>query len=51
MREVEQMFMETNALPKPPKCMQITQFYSKCFYDTCIKPVFDSEWATISASG
>jgi len=51
MLEVEQMFTEmTEALPKPPKRMRITQFYSKRFYDTRIKPVFESEWAAVSAS-
>jgi hypothetical protein len=50
MLEVEQMFAEmTDALPKPPKRMRITQFYSKRFYDTRIKPVFEAEWAATSS--
>ena len=51
MQAVEQMFtIETTALPKPPKRMRITQFYSKRFYTSRIKPALDAEWAAISTS-
>jgi hypothetical protein len=40
----------TDAIPKVPRRMRITQFYSKRYYDSRIKPVFDTEWALVSAS-
>lgn len=44
--EVEEMFAEmTGAVPKPPRRMRITQFYSKHYYNTRIKQVFEAEWA------
>jgi hypothetical protein len=45
-QEVEKMFAGmTEAAPKPPRRMRITQFYSKHYYNTRIKPVFEAEWA------
>lgn len=40
----------TDAAPKPPRRMRMTQFYSKRYYDSRIKSVFESEWASILAS-
>lgn len=45
--EVGEMFAEMKeAVPKPPHRMRITQYYSKHYYNTRIKPVFEAEWAT-----
>lgn len=35
---------------KAPRRMRMTQFYSKKYYDSRIKPVFDQEWSTALAS-
>lgn len=31
--------------PKAPRRMRITQYYSKHYYNTHIKPIFEAEWA------
>lgn len=50
-QEVEKMFMDlTDTVPKAPRRMRMTQFYSKCYYDTRIKPVFETKWALIKSS-
>jgi hypothetical protein len=38
-----------DGLPKAPRRMHMTQFYSKHYYNTRIKPVFDAEWAAANA--
>lgn len=49
--DVERLFTDmTDTAPKAPRRMRMTQFYSKRFYDTRIKPVFDPEWAAVLAS-
>lgn len=49
--EMEQLFNDiTDAVPKPPRRMRITQYYSKQYYNTRIKPVFDAEWANALTS-
>jgi hypothetical protein len=49
--EVKKMFTDmADAVPKAPRRMRMTQFYSKCYYDIRIKPVFETEWAQVNAS-
>lgn len=49
---VEQLFVQmTDNVPKPPRRMRLTQFYSKRYYDSRVKPVFEAEWAIACASG
>jgi len=49
--DIERLFTEmADAGPKAPRRMQMTQFYSKRYYDLWIKPVFDPEWAIVLAS-
>lgn len=49
--DVEQLFTRmSDAVPKPPRRMRLTQFYSKRYYDSRIKPVFEAEWAITCAS-
>lgn len=44
--EIEQMFASmADVAPKAPRRMRITQYYSKHYYNTRIKPVFEAEWA------
>lgn len=40
--EMEQVFND-ESLPKPPRRMRMTQFYSKHCYNSRIKPVFEAE--------
>ena len=39
-----------DAVPKQPRRMRLTQFYSKRYYDSRIKPAFEAEWASILAN-
>lgn len=36
---------DTHPDPKPPRRKRVTQYYSKCYYNSRIKPIFDARWA------
>lgn len=47
---MEQVFNDMNdRLPKAPRQMRMTQFYSKLYYNSQIKPVFEAELAAARA--
>jgi hypothetical protein len=46
--KIEKAFHEmTKTIPKAPKIMHTTQFYSKKYYTTRLKPTIDTEWALV----
>ena len=46
--EIEKAFHDmTETVPTAPKVLRTTQFYSRKYYNTRIKPVVDAEWALV----
>jgi hypothetical protein len=46
--EIEKTFHEmTKTIPTAPKIKRSTQFYSKKYYDTRVKPTVDAEWELV----
>jgi hypothetical protein len=47
---MDQLFNDiTDAIPKAPRRMRMTQYYSKHYYNTRIKATFETEWAVVLA--